>query len=250
MTVATLMVQPKIQFLDNSGEPLSGGLVYTYQAGTLLPKTSYQSATMQAVNTNPVVLDSSGRANIWLDTSSTYYQIKVTDSLGNLIEMVDNVTGVGSSGVISTPAFPWVDVSSYSGLAGAVTSIGSSNVTLTVTNIQPVSTSLVIPANISLKVYNSGSITISAGQTLTINGPFDAGLYQVFSGSGNIVIFGSGSITEYQPVWFGNTTTPPSANTFPANVHCRRSTLTVGQPKGWFCTVAGQPGTWTSEGNL
>jgi len=25
---------------------------------------------------------------------------------------------------------------------------------------------------------------------------------------------------------------------------------TVGNPKSWVCTVAGDPGTWTSEGNL
>lgn len=29
-----------------------------------------------------------------------------------------------------------------------------------------------------------------------------------------------------------------------------QSTPTVGQPKGWQCTVTGQPGTWVSEGNL
>ncbi len=28
------------------------------------------------------------------------------------------------------------------------------------------------------------------------------------------------------------------------------SAATVGQPKGWRCTVAGTPGTWVSEGNL
>jgi len=30
----------------------------------------------------------------------------------------------------------------------------------------------------------------------------------------------------------------------------QQSVPTVGQPKGWFCTVAGTPGTWVSEGNL
>ena len=29
-----------------------------------------------------------------------------------------------------------------------------------------------------------------------------------------------------------------------------QSVPTVGSPKGWFCTVAGTPGTWVSEGNL
>lgn len=31
---------------------------------------------------------------------------------------------------------------------------------------------------------------------------------------------------------------------------CWNSAATVGQPKGWMCTVAGTPGTWVSMGNL
>ena len=31
---------------------------------------------------------------------------------------------------------------------------------------------------------------------------------------------------------------------------CYNSSPSVGQPKSWVCTVAGAPGTWTSEGNL
>ena len=202
MTVATLMVQPKIQFLDNSGEPLSGGLVYTYQAGTLIQKTSYQSATMQAVNTNPVVLDSSGRANIWLDTSSTYYQIKVTDSLGNLIEMVDNVTGVGQNlTTVVSPAFPWVDVSSYTNLATAVTAIGSSKATLVISNTQ-VTDSVTIPSNVDLKILQTGNLSVNSGKTVTVNGSFESGLYQVFSGTGNIV-FGTNTVNRVQPEWWG-----------------------------------------------
>jgi len=40
--------------------------------------------------------------------------------------------------------------------------------------------------------------------TLTVNGPFEAGLYQVFDcvGTGSVV-FGSGSVSEVYPQWFG-----------------------------------------------
>jgi hypothetical protein len=31
---------------------------------------------------------------------------------------------------------------------------------------------------------------------------------------------------------------------------CWNSAATVGQPKGWICTVPGTPGTWVSMGNL
>lgn len=38
--------------------------------------------------------------------------------------------------------------------------------------------------------------------------------------------------------------------TFPQGSLCWNSSATVGQPRGWMCTVAGTPGTWVSMGNL
>jgi len=55
---------------------------------------------------------------------------------------------------------------------------------------------------INLRVEKGNPINISAGVTLTINGPFEAGLYQVFSGDGDIR-FGVGIIKEVYPQWFG-----------------------------------------------
>ena len=42
----------------------------------------------------------------------------------------------------------------------------------------------------------------------------------------------------------------PTLGTWAVGDHCAKTNPAVGQPKGWFCTVAGTPGTWTSEGNL
>jgi polygalacturonase len=45
-------------------------------------------------------------------------------------------------------------------------------------------------------------------------------------------------------------TAAPTAGTWAVGDHVRNTTPAVGQPKGWYCTVAGTPGTWVSEGNL
>lgn len=45
-------------------------------------------------------------------------------------------------------------------------------------------------------------------------------------------------------------TTPPTAGTWTAGRMLYNATPTVGQPKGWVCTVGGTPGTWVSLGNL
>ena len=45
-------------------------------------------------------------------------------------------------------------------------------------------------------------------------------------------------------------TAPIGGNFWNANDRVIQSVSVVGNPKGWRCTVAGNPGTWVSEGNL
>lgn len=69
-------------FLDNNGNPLVSGQVYFYIPSTSTPKNTWQDSALTILNTNPVVLDSAGRATIW--GAGSYRQV-VYDSLGNLI---------------------------------------------------------------------------------------------------------------------------------------------------------------------
>src|SRR5687767_12578426 len=59
-------------FYDNDGNPLSGGKVFTYDAGTLNDRPSYTDRNGGTPNSNPVILDSAGRADIWLDLNVPY----------------------------------------------------------------------------------------------------------------------------------------------------------------------------------
>src|SRR5260370_32519052 len=84
------------QLLDDNGAILSGGFVYTYDAGTTMASTTYTSSTGGTPNSNPIVLDAAGRpsAEVWLTDGSTYKFI-VRDSNGNLIRTYDDIPGVG-----------------------------------------------------------------------------------------------------------------------------------------------------------
>lgn len=78
----------------------------------------------------------------------------------------------------------------YSGtLPTAVNAIPTaSNQTVLVTAPLAITDNLTVPANVSLVVLKGGSFAITAGKTLTINGPFDAcgnALSDIFSGSGS-----------------------------------------------------------------
>lgn len=90
---AGLLPVPKARFFDLNGLPLAGGLVYTYQAGTTTPLATYTDSTAMTANTNPVVLDSSGYANIWL---VGLYKIQLTDSNNVQQWIEDNISGSGS----------------------------------------------------------------------------------------------------------------------------------------------------------
>lgn len=89
MTIV-LSTPPYSQFYDASGNPLNGGLVYTYLAGTLTARPTYTDQGGGTQAANPVVLDSAGRAEFWLDNSASYKFI-VKDSGGTTIHTTDNV---------------------------------------------------------------------------------------------------------------------------------------------------------------
>jgi hypothetical protein len=74
---ASLITNPLFIATDSNGNPLAGGKVYTYQVGTLIPLATYTDATLTVPNTNPVILDEFGSAQIWLGPS--IYKINVTD---------------------------------------------------------------------------------------------------------------------------------------------------------------------------
>jgi hypothetical protein len=81
---------------DSLGNPLAGGFVYTYAAGTTTPAATYTDSTGGTPNTNPIVLNARGEASIWIP-NNTAYKFVVTDSLGNQIRTVDQVTNVSST---------------------------------------------------------------------------------------------------------------------------------------------------------
>ena len=95
MATTSLSPTPKLQFFDANGAPLVGGLLYTYEAGSTTPLASYTDSTGVSANTNPIVLDSRGEANVWLGTES--YKLALYTSAGVLIWTVDNISTNGSN---------------------------------------------------------------------------------------------------------------------------------------------------------
>jgi len=106
------------QLFDNNGDPLSGGKLYTYVAGTTTPQTTYTSSTGVIPHTNPIILDAAGRVpggEIWLDYSHAYKFVVKTnanvliatyDNIGgsfNASPIVVNFVGTGSQTIFTLP---------------------------------------------------------------------------------------------------------------------------------------------------
>lgn len=78
----------KFRAFDEEGAPLAGGKLYTYKAGSDDPKATYTDFTGATPNANPVVLDSDGEANVWLQGA---YKMVLKDANDVLQWTVDNI---------------------------------------------------------------------------------------------------------------------------------------------------------------
>jgi hypothetical protein len=90
--MSTTLLSPLIRqrFFDATGLPLNGGKLQTYAAGTTTPQATYTDQSGNTPNANPVVLDSQGYCDLWLQALP--YKMVLMDSNSNVLWTIDNVT--------------------------------------------------------------------------------------------------------------------------------------------------------------
>jgi hypothetical protein len=140
----TLTPNAKQQFFDSNGNPLAGGKLYTYAGGTTTLLATYTDSTGTTLNSNPIILDSRGEANVWL-AISTSYKFKLTNASDVQIWVVD--------GISSPPAGPPPS-------GGTVTSVGLTAPALFTVTGSPVTTSGTLSfaySGTALPVANGGT---------------------------------------------------------------------------------------------
>lgn len=75
MALGTLSPTPQLTLFDSNGDPLSGGLLYVYSAGTSTPVNTYTTSALTTANAQPVVADSAGRVVVYLVPGQSYKYI-------------------------------------------------------------------------------------------------------------------------------------------------------------------------------
>ena len=174
--MASLTPTPKQQIFGSDGLPLVGGKIYTYAAGTTTPLATYTDYTAGTANTNPIILNSLGQANIWLGTSS--YKFSVYTSADVLLYTVDNISGpldsVGLALALSSPT----PIGNTAPNTGAFTTLAATTGNITTVNATTVNATTVNAATITA----TGTVT---AETLTFEGggsmtkPPEAGIQSI-----------------------------------------------------------------------
>jgi microcystin-dependent protein len=150
-----------MQFTDITGAPLVGGFLYTYVAGTTTPLATYTDNSGTSLNSNPVVLNARGEANVWL--GANVYKFKLTDSNNNEIWTVDNISAPISS--ISPVLSGNVEISTDSASpALKITQVGAGAALLVQDSADPDSSPFVITSS-----GNVGFSTLSPTSEMDLN---------------------------------------------------------------------------------
>jgi hypothetical protein len=165
--MATLLPNGKQTFVDANGNPVVAGSVYFYIPGTTTAKNTWQDSGQTILNTNPVVLDSAGRAIIY--GSGSYRQV-VKDSLGNTIW--DQVTADTSSGSSSWAGTSAGTVNAQTITATNFTSSDGQSIDfiagLTNTSALTLNPNGTGPINVLKDTY-SGPVSLTGGEVFTGN---------------------------------------------------------------------------------
>ena len=203
---------PTACFFDSDGDPLSGGKLYSYIAGTTTAKALYTDRDLTTPATNPVVLDSNGCTPELYGTGTyklilkdsldvtTYFEddnVTVSDASGGATSFFYpdyNATDQGVTGDSNTIKYAVDTLSTDSGAIVLQHNSGSATTTYTL------STNEVIPSNINL-IIEKGAI-LDGAAALQINSHFDPGEFQVF-GTTITVTFGVNGTTDIHPEWWG-----------------------------------------------
>jgi len=109
-------------FITGTNRPLAGGLMYTYKAGTTDNATTY-SDDAGTPNTNPIVLNSDGECDLYLDDSVSY-RIILKNAAGVTQFDKDRVASLGSTQVQSFNSIAALQLRSGTTIANAAKTLG------------------------------------------------------------------------------------------------------------------------------
>lgn len=110
-----------VSFLGVTGLPLSGGKLYSYQAGSSTPLATYTTVSGLIANANPIILGTDGRTpnEVWL-TYGYNYKFILQDSAGGTIATYDDIYGILGTIPAASSTLPSGMILLWSGSIGSI----------------------------------------------------------------------------------------------------------------------------------
>jgi hypothetical protein len=201
--VANRFFNPNEQFCDSTGLPYAGGTLDFYASGTSTRLNTYSDSALSIANTNPVVLDSAGRANsIFLQNLA--YKVVLSDVNSNVIWTYDPVfasdystralltTGFGSpNGVVAgTAGSSGIGANTYWDATNLIlyvcTQTGTSS-TAVWTAVNATAAAAIVPPPQGYLTPTSGTPIITSdviSNTTLVYTPYVGNLVPVYNGTG------------------------------------------------------------------
>lgn len=189
------------QFFDNNGDPLTGGKIYTYAAGTTTPSPTYTTSGGTTPHPNPIILDAAGRVpsgEIWL-TDGAQYKFVIKTSTDVQIGSYDNIIGINSN---------FVNYTNSQEIQTATA--GQTVFTLTTMQYQPGTNSLSVFVD-GVNQYGPGSsyaYTETSSTVVTFSSGLHVGAQVKFTTSAiNASSYGDAEQVSYNPPFTGGAAT-------------------------------------------
>ena len=223
-SAADITYYPKFRADDSNGEPMAFGQVYSYVPGTTTPKATYTSSTGDVANSNPVVLDNKGEADIYTVGPT---KLVLKKKVGSFYVTQWEETVEGSSAILGNYKYPDYEATDQGAADATYTTVkdiidglaadegatiflphNSGGVTTAYTFL----TAETIPSNVTLEFENGAMLDVGLN-IVTLNCGLIAGKQQIFvtgvatSRSTVWPISGDVKTPVIYPEWFGATGT-------------------------------------------
>src|SRR5216684_1378988 len=157
---------PKFTGFDNNGNKASGGKLFVYLAGTTTKTNSFTDSTGVTPNTNPVVLNTRGEADVWL-TPGTAYKFVLSPSTdsdppSNAFWTADGLNA-GTVATLGTNTFTATQTFSPGSGAAIVVTVGGIN---EISQTLPSAATVAIGGAPGNYIFISDTTTITAFDTI------------------------------------------------------------------------------------
>lgn len=169
------------QFIDANGDPLTGGQIETYLAGSSTFAATYTSSSGSTQQTNPIILNSLGYPTlgpVWL-TGGISYKFIVKNAAGATLWTIDDIAGVNDT---ASSQSEWVEsglVPTYIGATSFSVPGDQTGILQINRRLRTQNTSGFIYSTISNSVFAAGITTVTV---VNDGGVLDSGLSTVAYG--------------------------------------------------------------------